>query len=88
MTESSTWIKLHDKRKKPFFYYRKLEAYAKMNWMPNEYKELDFTIDMSQLICSVAPYGGPIAFTREVLASGLISFFFKKFLKKKKKRLY
>jgi hypothetical protein len=75
MTESSAWINLHDKRKKPFFYYRKIEAYSKMNWMPNELKELDFSIDMSQLILAVAPFGGPIVFTREIVKSGS---FFKK----------
>jgi len=63
---SANWVQLHEKRKKPFFYYRKIEAYKQMQWSPSVLKELGFSIDMSHLHIAIAPFGGPIAFTKDV----------------------
>ena len=65
MSESSTWIQLTERRQKPFFYYRKIDVYPQMSWNQNALKELDFNLDLSLLIVAVAPFGGPIVFTRK-----------------------
>jgi hypothetical protein len=61
-------ILLHERRNKPFFYYRKVEVYPKMKWgRPNQtLKELEQNIDISQLIISSAEFGGPIALTKSI----------------------
>jgi hypothetical protein len=68
MSVSSKWVLLHERRTKPFFYYRKIEAYPRMNWgRPQQtLKELEQNIDISQLIITSAEFGGPIALTRYI----------------------
>lgn len=67
MSEASGWIQLQEKRQKPFFYYRRIEVYPQLLWNQNALKELDFNLDMSQLLTAVAPYGGPIAFCKDMV---------------------
>lgn len=63
MSVSSSWVQLHEKRKRPFFYYRKVEIYPRMQWgRPQQ----PFNVNLSQqpgnpMKCAMAPYGGPIA---------------------------
>lgn len=73
MSESSGWIQLttQEKRQKPFFYYRRLEVYPQLNWSQSNLKELDFNLDISQLCVAISPFGGPIAFTKDLIKNDL-----------------
>lgn len=73
MSVSSGWIQLttQEKRQKPFFYYRRQEIYPQLQWSPSNLKELDFNLDISQLCVAIAPFGGPIAFTKDIIKGDL-----------------
>jgi hypothetical protein len=71
MSEASAWIQLQEKRQKPFFYYRRIDVYPQLLWNQNALKELDFNLDIGQLTVAIAPYGGPIAFTKDVVKSDI-----------------